>query len=210
MIYTGNRFLLFIIFVSLFACKEAARPEAKEPINLHPVPTSQADAKNPYASIDISPMDMSYYPADYPQLKMAGIITTPPIMRVIYSRPHLQGRRLFIDIIKHNEPWRLGANEATELDVFTAVKIGNKQIAPGRYILYALPHEKGWTIVINTNIDSWGLKPDAHKDIVRVDIPVTTGNTPLEYFTMVFEKAPFGANLLIGWDDVLAKLPVIF
>ena len=31
---------------------------------------NQQTAANPYDPIDISPMDMSYYPADYPKLKI--------------------------------------------------------------------------------------------------------------------------------------------
>src|SRR5437868_8613217 len=50
---------------------------------------------NPYAVIDISPMDMSYFPVDYSKRKMAHEISTPPVMRVIYSRPHKQGRVIF-------------------------------------------------------------------------------------------------------------------
>ena len=163
---------------------------------------------NPYANIDISPMDMSYFPVDYPKLKMAGTITDPPVVRVIYSRPHLQKRHLFKDLLKFEEPWRLGANESTEIDFYRPVTIQEKKIKPGRYILYAIPHPDKWTIVLNSNIDSWGLRIDSTKDIQRFDIPVTTTNNVQEYFTMVFEKGENKTgDLLITWDDLLAKLP---
>src|SRR5687768_2385202 len=60
---------------------------------------------NPFAQVDISPMDMSYYPVDYPKLKMTDSITGPPLARVIYSRPHLGGRKIFNDVLKYDEPW---------------------------------------------------------------------------------------------------------
>jgi hypothetical protein len=163
---------------------------------------------NPYVNIDISPMDMSYFPVDYPKLKMAGAITDPPIVRVIYSRPHLQKRHLFKDLLKYDEPWRLGANEATEIDFYKPVTIQEKTIKPGRYIIYAIPHPDVWTIVLNTNIDTWGLRPDSTKDIQQFDIPVTTTNTVQEYFTMIFEKGEGRTgDLLITWDNLLARLP---
>jgi len=166
------------------------------------------DDYNVYADVDISPMDMSDFPAKYPQQKMSDPSTPPPVMRVIYSRPHLQGRRLFEDIVTYGQTWRLGANEATELDVFQPVVIGGKNIPVGRYTLYAIPKAGYWTIAINADLDHWGLKQDASKDLVRVEVPVTYYNPVMEYFTLVFEKTAEGANLIIAWDDVLVKLPV--
>lgn len=162
---------------------------------------------NPYEPVDVSPMDMSYFPAHYPLRKLSGRIAAPPVMRLIYSRPHLQGRKLFSGILKYDEPWRLGANEATELDIYSPVYINNNKMAPGRYSLYAIPHEKSWTVILNSDLDNWGLKPDSTKDVFRVSVPATSGNPRIEYFTMVFEKTDAGADLVIAWDDVLARVP---
>jgi hypothetical protein len=165
---------------------------------------------NPYASVDISPMDMSYFPVDYPKLKMADKNAAPPIARVIYSRPHLGKRHLFRDLLKYEENWRLGANEATEIDFYKPVTIEGKKIPAGRYIIYAVPHPEKWTIVLNSNIDTWGLQQDASKDVQRFDIPVITDQPMLEYFTIIFEKTATGASLVIGWETILAKLPITF
>ena len=165
---------------------------------------------NPYASVDISPMDMCYFPVDYPKLKMAKATNTLPLARVIYSRPHLQGRHIFHEVLKYGEPWRLGANESTELDLYTDVTIQDKKISAGRYVIYCIPAIDKWTIVLNSNIDSWGLEPDPSKDVARFIIPVTTSNNLLEYFTMLFEKTNTGANLLMAWDNVEARLPIVF
>ncbi len=167
-------------------------------------------ALNPYILVDVSPMDMSYYPADYPKLKMAKQVSQPPVMRLIYSRPHLQGREIFHDVLKYGEYWRLGANEATEIQFFREVTIQGKKIQPGRYILYCILGAATWTIVLNSNIDSWGLQQDSTRDIHHFEIPVMHGNPSLEYLTMLFEKSSKGADLVIAWDDVVAKLPIEF
>ena len=166
--------------------------------------------ENPYAVVDISPMDMSYYPVDYPQQKMVKAISTLPLARVIYSRPHLQGRRLFQDLLKYGDPWRLGANESTELDIYSDAYIQDKKIKAGRYVLYCIPQPDNWTIIINSNIDSWGLHPDSTKDIVRFIIPVKQTANHLEYYTMIFEKTSSGADLLMAWDNLEARLPFRF
>jgi Protein of unknown function (DUF2911) len=165
---------------------------------------------NPYAGVDISPMDISYYPADYPKLKMAKAVNTPPLARVVYSRPHLQGRHLFHEVLKYNEPWRLGANEATEIDLYHDATIQGKKIKAGRYVLYCIPEQDKWTIVLNSNIDSWGLQPDSTKDIARFPVPSKLTANHLEYFTMIFEKTDSGAELVMAWDNVEARLPITF
>jgi hypothetical protein len=165
---------------------------------------------NPYAQVDVSPMDMAYFPADYPKLKMAHETKQPPLARVIYSRPHLQGRHIFKEVLKHNEPWRLGANEATELELFQSATIEGKKIKAGRYILYCIPHTDKWTVVLNSNIYSWGLEPDAADDVARFDVAVTKTNNSLEFYTMLFEKTGSGANLLMAWDDAEVRLPIQF
>jgi len=203
--------LLFVLLVSCDNKPEKEKTNTPETGKGDTVSITKPDNNiNPYAQADISPMDMSYYPADYPKLKMAKETSAPPLARVIYSRPHLQGRELFHDILKYGEPWRLGANEATELDVYTDATIQDKKIKAGRYILYCIPQQDKWTIVLNSNIDSWGLQPDPSKDIARFVVPVNQTNNSLEFFTMIFEQAASGANLLMAWDNVEAKLPISF
>jgi hypothetical protein len=165
---------------------------------------------NNYAPVDLSPMDMSYYPVDYPKLKMSKAATAPPKARVVYSRPHLQGRKLFPDVLKHGEPWRLGANEATELDLYTDAQIQGKNIKAGRYILYCIPAQDTWTIVLNNNIDSWGLEPDPAADIAKFNVPIKENTVSLEFFTMVFLQTSEGADLVMAWDNIEARLPISF
>ncbi len=168
------------------------------------------EAVNPYASIDISPMDISYFPEDYPILKMSGKVSDLPKARVIYSRPHRQGRTIFGALLKYGEPWRLGANEATEIEFFQPVTIQGKTVKKGRYILYCIPEANKWTIIFNTNLFCWGLKLDSKYDIARFDASVQPAPTSIEYFTMTFEKTAPGADLLMAWDGVTARLPIVF
>lgn len=165
---------------------------------------------NPYAIVDVSPVDISYFPVEYPILKMEKATTTPPLARIVYSRPHLQGRKLFQNLLKYGEPWRLGANESTELELYTDATIQDKKIKAGRYVLYSIPQQDNWTIVLNTNIDSWGLHPDSTKDFARFSIPVKQTSNRLEYYTMVFQKTASGADIIMAWDDIEARLPIGF
>lgn len=161
--------------------------------------------------LDSSPMDMAYYPVMYPYVVKVKGEPGALVARVIYSRPQKKGRKIFGDLEPYGELYRLGANEATEVEFYRNVTIGGKLVPKGRYTMYAIPNETKWTIIINRDTDIWGaFKYSESKDVVRTDIPVTKMDTPVEPFTMVFEKADYGANLIIAWDVVSVSLPVKF
>jgi hypothetical protein len=167
------------------------------------------NAQTNSATLDKSPMDMSYYPADYPVLKIQDKATDPLVARVVYSRPQKKGRKLFGDVVSYGQIWRLGANEATEIEFFQDVKIDNKKVKKGRYTIYALVDTDKWTIILNKETDTWGaFKYDSKKDILRSAVPVQKQTGITEAFSMAFEKTKTGADLVISWDDVLVRLPI--
>jgi hypothetical protein len=167
----------------------------------------QSNTKLP--ELDKSTMDVSYYPNNYPILKIQNKITDSPVARVIYSRPLKQGRKVFGELVEYGKVWRLGANEATEIEFFIDVKIGSKKVAKGRYTLYAIVNEKSWTIIVNKDTDVWGaFKYDAKKDVVRIEVPVEKTEEIAEAMAMVFEKSITGINLIMGWEQVRISLPI--
>lgn len=204
-----KRILAFSVLLLLISCNEEEhRPASTNPSIRKDTNLIRKEPLNPYATRDISPMDISYFPDDYPVLKMTRGISNPPVARVIYSRPHRQGRKIFGGLLKYGEPWRLGANEATEIEFFRPVTIQGKRVPAGRYTMYAIPQEKEWTIVLNTNVYTWGLKQDSTKDVDKFRIPVAHSDQSIEDYTMVFQRTSGGADLVIAWDDVVARLPI--
>jgi hypothetical protein len=168
-----------------------------------------AGSQTNFPPLDKSPMDISYFPNNYPVLKIQAKTTEAPIARVVYSRPQKNGRTIFGDLVEYGKLWRLGANEATEIEFFKAVKIAGKKISRGRYTLYAVVNPDQWTIVISKDLDTWGaFAYDSLKDIVRVNVPVTKLSEPLETLSMYFEKSNSGADLVIGWDLIKVTLPI--
>ncbi|MEO7264676.1 MAG: DUF2911 domain-containing protein [Ferruginibacter sp.] len=205
-----KKYLVCLLITScmFFACKQ---PNGQT----SPVPPAQDSLPaNPYAPLDRSQMDMSYFPVDFPLQKMNGLKTELPVARVIYSRPHKNGRVIFGNsensICHYGKAWRLGANEGTEISFFKNVIISGKNIAKGSYIIYAIPYAEKWTIILNNNLYSWGLHIDSTYDIFKMDIPVSPQQPALEDFTIVFSDAVYGADLIMAWDNVKAVLPIEF
>ena len=139
---------------------------------------------------------------------MAGNVSEPLIARLIYSRPQKNNRVIFGDLIKYGSSWRLGANEATEIEFFKDVNITGKKVQKGRYVMYCVPQPDVWTVVLNSDLYVWGLKIDSAKDQYKFSIPVAKTRFPYELFTMEFEKADKGMQLNMGWDSLKASLPI--
>ena len=201
-----------ILFLAAVSCNDK-KEEPTNVINIRDDSSTRVRTErdlNPYATVDVSPMDMSYYPVEYPKLKMSKATNDKPVARVVYSRPHLGGRTLFDGILKYDTAWRLGANEATEIEFYQDVRIQGQEIKAGRYILYCIPYKDRWIIILNSNIDTWGLEQDTSKDTARFTVPVSARERSIEYYTMVFEKTTTGANLLMAWDHIEARLPIEF
>jgi len=166
-------------------------------------------SQNQLPLIDKSPMDISYYPINYPILKVQDKATEPPMARVIYSRPQKNDRVVFGELIEYGKVWRLGANEATEIEFFQNVMINNIKLKKGRYTLYTIPYTDKWTMIINKEADTWGsFKYDMKKDVVRTDVQVQKLTEKIEAFSLYFEKTAEGFVFIAVWDDVKVSLPI--
>jgi Protein of unknown function (DUF2911) len=212
-----KRFLTVALLFSLglfCACDQKTNTKPVEKTNMR-IPVSVNDSIT--LSIDRSPMDMIYFPEDYPKQKMITPNLPNPVARVIYSRPQKSGRIIFADssvtqnVIQHyGGEWRLGANEATEIEFFKPVSINGKKIAPGRYIMYCIPYPSAWKIIFNENLYSWGLHIDKTKDVAEIELPVIKNNIQIEYFTMLFQNSTYGCDLIMAWGDIKVVLPINF
>lgn len=171
--------------------------------------TLKAQFKAP--ALDKSPMDISYYPKDFPILKIQNKTNEPLLARVLYSRPQKNGRSVFGDLIEYGKVWRLGANECTEIELYKDAKIDNTRLKKGRYSLYAIPFQDKWTLIFNRETDIWGaFQYDDKKDVLRTDLKLEKQQDPIEAFTLLFDKTDSGANMVMAWDNVKATLPITF
>ncbi len=162
------------------------------------------------APLDTSPLDVAYFPQNYPLLRIQQKVTEPLAARVVYSRPQKNNRPIFGNLIEYGKVWRLGANEASEIEFFQNVKINNVKVKKGRYTLYAIPNANTWTMILNKELDIWGsFAYDPKKDVVRMDVPAQKQTEITEAFAMIFEKTTNGGfNLLALWDDIKVALPI--
>lgn len=130
-----------------------------------------------------------------------------PMARVIYSRPKMRGRQIFDDLVPYGEIWRTGANEATELRLYNAMRVNKHLIPAGTYTLYTIPNKKYWTVILNEKEKAWGtFDYSSALDVLRIKVIVQEAAAPIEDFSMAFQPHKNGANLFIGWENVFVEL----
>ncbi|AIM38790.1 hypothetical protein KO02_20370 [Sphingobacterium sp. ML3W] len=122
-----------------------------------------------------------------------------------YSRPHLKGRQIGIDIVKVGEIWRTGANEATTIAFDKNVLIEGKNLPQGKYGLYTLPGEQETTVIFNKVWDQWGTKYDQNQDALRINVRNETSNSPEEQFKIDIDKS---GKLILTWGDYLLPIKI--
>lgn len=102
-------------------------------------------------------------------------------IRINYGQPHLRGRTLHTgNLVPLDSVWRLGANEATELETGVDLTIGGQRVPKGKYTLYALPTAAGWKLIVNKNTGQWGTDYKAEHDLVRIDLRRKILSAPVE------------------------------
>jgi hypothetical protein len=175
-----------------------------------------------FVKIDKSPLDMVYFPANASQRQFAKTeeakLAATPKIRVLYSRPALNGRQIFrstddrkAGITKYGESWRLGANESTEILLFQDATIGGKLIEAGRYSIMVVPTEKEWTFHIYNEIDAWGSyshKPEM--DLVKVAVPVNMLDENVENLSIALYSPNKNntVHLKAAWGTYQVELPI--
>jgi hypothetical protein len=126
-----------------------------------------------------------------------------------YSSPRAKGRKIYGELVPFGQVWRTGANEATALVTPVDLNIGGTTVPAGSYTIFTVPNKDKWTLIISKKTGEWGTDyPGQSNDLARIDMKASTLPSPVENFTISFEKAGNGANLNIDWETTRASVMV--
>jgi tetratricopeptide (TPR) repeat protein len=129
-------------------------------------------------------------------------------IEVDYSRPNKNNRTIFGGLVPFDKPWRTGANQPTKIKTSAPVKLGDKEIPAGEYVLYTIPGANEWAIVFSKNLKAQSLaEHKAEDEAARVTAKPVTVASPAETFTIGFEDLRAdSATLYLEWDKT--RVPV--
>jgi len=150
-------------------------------------------------SIDKIPMDIAYF-------RINNI--EAPLAKVVYGRPVKTGEQVFGTQVPYDKLWCAGANEATEIKFYQDVSFNGISISAGTYVVYAIPHENQWEIILSANLDVWEVNQyDPVFDRARITVPVAK-TEQTAYFSIAFKEQPNGFNMVMRWDTTKINIPV--
>lgn len=153
-----------------------------------------------FPKMDVSPMDAASYPTNWRN--------ADKLVKVIYSRPQLKGRKLD-KLAPKDKVWRTGANEAAEITFYKEVTFGDKKVKAGTYSLFTIPTDGDWTIILSNQKNVWGSYfYDESKDVARVSGTVSKLAESIEAFSIVFEGEKDNATMYMAWAKTMISVPI--
>ena len=126
-----------------------------------------------------------------------------------YSSPRAKGRKIFGELVPYGKVWRTGANEASTFVPSTDVVVGGKNLPAGNYTIFTVPNADKWTLIISKKTGEWGIPYKYESDeLARVDMKVSKLPSPMENFTISYEKSGNGCTMNIEWETTRASVDI--
>lgn len=130
---------------------------------------------------------------------------------VSYHRPAVKGREIWGGLVPWGETWRVGANDATTIELTHDAKVAGKPLPKGTYALFAVPQKDSWTIVLNSKAKQWGAYfRDPKLDVLTFTVTPEAG--PHQEW-MEFRFVPETrerVRLELAWEKLRVGFPLEF
>ena len=128
---------------------------------------------------------------------------------VKYSRPLINGRKVWGGLVPYGDVWRAGANENTVITFTDPVTVEGKPLDKGSYGLFMIPKEDEWTIIFSKTNTAWGAftyKPD--EDALRVTVKPTASDFHEALVYDFDQLTPDSALVTLRWDKLAVPFKV--
>jgi len=128
---------------------------------------------------------------------------------VNYSRPLVNGRKIWGGLVPYGQVWRAGANENTVIQIPDAVTIEGQALPKGTYGLHMIPGENEFTVIFSKAATSWGsftYKQDEDALRVKVKPQATDMHEALTYD--FDEVKPDATVLTLRWEKVAVPVHI--
>jgi len=129
---------------------------------------------------------------------------------ISYSRPSVNNRVIFGELIPFGEKWRLGANENTKFQTSDDLNFEAGILKAGTYALFATPNVDHWTLEFYSDTSNWGMpeKWDQQKVALILRSGIEKPRMTVENLTIGIENMEFNsAELVISWEEMNIRFP---
>lgn len=126
---------------------------------------------------------------------------------ITYSQPAVKNRTIWNGLVKFNQLWRTGANEATVFSTSGDVLINGDTLRAGNYAMYTIPTKNKWTLIFNNKYDVWGAYDyDQSLDALRISIDPTFSEEHVERLTFVIDET---GTVKFNWEKLTFDFVVL-
>jgi hypothetical protein len=138
-------------------------------------------------------------------------------IEINYFRPQVKGRKIFGEGDKYLQPygtmWRAGANQGTTIKFSTDVKVGDTDLAAGKYLFLATPGKDSWTAIFYTDIKMGGSLAGFKEENVAARVIVKPTKLSATISTLSYQITDISedsqkANIQLSWENISVKVPV--
>jgi hypothetical protein len=118
---------------------------------------------------------------------------------ITYGRPELKGRDL-TSTAPVGTVWRLGKNEATEIETSGDLDVAGTNLKAGKYSLWARKVSDGeWHLAFHPKTGVWGAPPLKDGYVAELPLKGSTAATPVEVLKISLADAGGNARVTIEW-----------
>lgn len=149
------------------------------------------------------------FPAPSPLAKVNQVVGLTEV-EVEYSRPGVNDRTIFGDVVPFGQIWRTGANSATKITFEDDVVFGGVDVKAGTYALFTVPEEGVIKVMLNSNPNQGGTgRYDNSLDVAVVKVKFEKNEQKVERMRFTFENMTNkSADLVFAWDHMSFAVPI--
>jgi hypothetical protein len=132
----------------------------------------------------------------------------PAQLEIIYHRPVARGRELFGSLVAYDRVWSPSADTAAIFSTTRPLFVEGKELAAGRYSIWAIPGKDSWTMIFSSAVPVFHLRYREASDVLKVSITPKSGDhmeTLGFYFPMVDADS---AVLALHWGKTVVPMKI--
>ena len=145
-----------------------------------------------------------------PHERTAVVTVDGSEMYIEYGRPYTRGRKIFGSLIRWDEVWCPGADEATYLSSTKPLQIaGRLKLDAGKYSLWIQPAEDVWTLIFNSDWDTFHTAHRSRADVGKVAMKKETLPANVEQLTFTIEPnaGSKAGQIAMEWATTRVSVP---
>jgi hypothetical protein len=126
---------------------------------------------------------------------------------VDYSRPSVNGRKVWGELVPYGQVWRAGANENTTFTTTSDMQVEGQALPAGTYGLHMIPTAGTWTVIFSKDHTAWGsfFYKEA-MDQLRVTVTPRPAQATGQLTYLFNDVTANSATLALRWEEL--EVPV--